>query len=189
MTGFNPFENRLCRDIRNRLSEAFLKTLETHTLAPLERSLTHLKNAAVEPAQTTYIRHRLDAYSRVLNQPASALNHIYTTARLLWDADLFFECHEWLEPFWLDSEKPQKKVIQALIRAAGFYVLLEGGQEKGAGKMAAKAAALISDTRSQIPPGLKPDLLLEKMRTQDPCPPVLGIKLYTRPLTNNLNPY
>lgn len=174
MKGFDPFSSRQCRDIRNQLSQGFLSTLETHSLSPLQQAVTKITANRPEPVQQEYMASRIDAYTHVLFQPASVLNHVYTTARLLWDAALFFECHEWLEPAWLKAKGGEKKALQGLIRAAAFYVLMEGDRVEGAVKTAQKAVALIRSHQGFIPKGFHPQLLADCLETRDPSPPRLS---------------
>ena len=174
MNGFDPFGSRKCRDIRNRLSQGFLTTLETHSLSPLQQAVTDIDTQDPAPVQREYVTGRVRAYTHILVQPASALNHVFTTARLLWNAALFFECHEWLEPAWMAAEGGEKKALQGLIRAAAFYVLLEGGRVGGASKTAQKAVGLIQAHKAFIPQGLHTDLILARLETRDPRPPHLA---------------
>jgi len=53
---------------------------------------------------------------------AQALGQLIECARAAWDAGLFFEVHELLEPTWLREEGPRKTALQGLILAgAGLY--------------------------------------------------------------------
>ena len=168
--GFAPFENQLCRDIRNCLSKSFLEALVENRMDPVRKTALALKEKTLAPWHVDYIDNRLARYQTVLTQLKSDPG-IFTTACLIWDQSLFFECHEWMEPFWIRAKGDEKKLIQALIRAAGTYVLLEAKRTSGAKKSAEKALAFLRMNRSAIPPFFKPDLLIAALNNIDSPPP------------------
>lgn len=53
-------------------------------------------------------------------------------ARAAWDAGLFFEVHEILEPVWLEERGPGRDLLQALIMAGAALHHLSGGNRAGA---------------------------------------------------------
>jgi len=129
----------------------------------------------IEPYCQEYIYSRLKRYEKVLTL---AKNHdfkdVFRVALHIWDEGLFFEVHEYLEYHWLRSSGNSKKVLQAMIRAAGTYVHLEQGNMKGAGKMSSKAIDALEAGREFLPAYLNLDLLLSKLRNLDPQPPKLS---------------
>jgi len=168
--GFAPFENRLCRNIRNLLSNSFLEALEKEHMDPVRKTALALKGKTLAPWHIDYIDNRLARYQIILAQLKSS-PEIFTTACLIWDQSLFFECHEWLELFWVQAKGNEKKLIQALIRAAATYVLLEAGRTSGAKKSAEKALAFLRVNRSAIPPIFKPDRLISALNCLEFPPP------------------
>lgn len=174
--GFAPFKNRLCRDIRNLLSNSFLEALGKERMDPVCKTALALKEKTLDPWHINYIDNRLARYQIVLTQ----LNpgpEIYTTACRIWDQSLFFECHEWLEPFWMKAKGNEKKLIQALIRAAATYVLLEAKRTSGAKKSAEKALAFLRVNRSAIPPIFKPDSLISALNhLESPAPKFMSTR-------------
>jgi uncharacterized protein len=68
----------------------------------------------------------------------------------IWNARLFFECHEYLEPMWLEAAGNRREAIKGLIQAAGVFVHLERGQRVPAIRMAAKALELIGEHRNEL---------------------------------------
>ncbi|MCG8567472.1 MAG: DUF309 domain-containing protein [Desulfobacterales bacterium] len=174
MTRFDPFEDRSCREIRNQLSQGFLKALECRELFPLEQARKALaEQGAPAPFQLAWMDERMARYHWVLSRPLTALDTPLATAALLWDAQLFYECHEWLEEIWLDLKGEEKKAVQGLIRAAGAYVFVQAHRMETAQKTARKAHALIRDHREWIPAVFQPRLLMEKLDPLDPSPPCL----------------
>ena len=131
----------------------------------------------VEPSIHRYIHDRLNRYRTVMNQIRSAQlqrHETFLIALLLWDQELFFEVHEWLESKWHDSEGTEKMIFQALIRAAGVYVHLEHGRTAGARKMASKAVASLTRNKAFVPSCFNRKLLIDKLKALDPVPPKLG---------------
>jgi hypothetical protein len=86
---------------------------------------------------------------RPLAAAEPALDDALRAAADLFDARLFFEVHEWLEPHWVRAEGPEREALQGLIQVAvGFQHLananLEGARmllEEGAAKLRGKRLA------------------------------------------------
>ncbi len=171
---FDPFENRISRDIRNQLSERFLFALRELTPDPIEKAGKALKTTAPDPDHINYINDRTSRYNMVLNQLKAIKSKTgqqadpFETARLLWNRDLFFECHEWLESFWVKASGSEKKIIQGLIRAAGAFVLLEAGRQPAAETSAQKAIALIQDYGNELPASFDLQQLIKALATLSP---------------------
>lgn len=168
---FAPFENRLCRDIRNDLAKSFLTAIQERCMAPVDSTILALKQQELAPWHLDYIDNRLTRYQTVLSHLESTPTDIFTTACLLWDQALFFECHEWLEPFWIQAQGNEKKLIQALIRSAGTYALLEAGRNTGAKKSAEKALAFLTANTSLIPGIFASTRLIDALKSLDSPPP------------------
>ncbi len=173
MNRFDPFENRKCRDIRNALSRGFLRSLAQHDLTFLIQDHRAVSRD-LEPFHHQWIQGRMVRYQWVLSQPVTALDQGMVTATLLWDARLFYECHEWLEEIWLDLEGEEKKAVQGLIRAAGAYVFVEARRPETARKTAVKALALLRDHQGAVPPIFQPQKLMGALDPLDPTPPCLN---------------
>jgi hypothetical protein len=170
---FAPFENRLCRDIRNHLAISFLEALEDGTMAPVNQTILTLKQQKLAPFHLAYIDNRLARYQTVLAHVKFNSADPFTTAVLIWDQALFFECHEWLEPFWMQSEGREKKMIQALIRSAGTYALLEAGRNTGAKTTADKALAFLTTNTAIIPDIFASTRLISALKSLESPPPRL----------------
>lgn len=128
----------------------------------------------VEPFQKEYIQDRLGRYEKVLKSVQDQrFDDVCNIALHLWDEELFYEVHEYLEFHWKKAGGNEKKLLQAMIRAAGTYIHLGHGNLKGAGKMAHKAIETLTANRGMIPESLDLDLLLVKLRNLDPIPPKL----------------
>jgi hypothetical protein len=63
---FDPFNNRLCRNVRNALSEGFKEVLDQRDMHPVQRIAGFFLDDTQPPGVDAYINHRLAAYDRVL---------------------------------------------------------------------------------------------------------------------------
>jgi predicted metal-dependent hydrolase len=175
MVRFDPFNNRLCRNVRNALSEAFKKALDQEDMQPVERVAGFLRDDRLPVYVSTYIDHRMTAYRSVLNTVAARQLHApLDIAFVIWDRRLFFETHEYLETYWMAAEGDERKLFQAIIRAAGAYVHLEQGNLTGAKRISAKAVAVLAAHQDWLAPYTEPGVLLDKLRSLDPEPPQLS---------------
>ncbi len=162
---FDPFENRVSRDIRNQLSEQFLIALTSKEWEPVDNFSNQLKKQAPDQAHIDFIDNRMTSYHNVFNQAGKTPLENLQLARLLWDHKLYFECHEWLEEIWLEAEGNFKKAIQGLIRMAGAHVLHEAGRLEPAKSSAQKAIKLILDHKNSFPEAFDADELLKELST------------------------
>ncbi len=171
---FDPFRDRLSRDIRNDLSEALMTSIEGNDIKPVEDVASHFLSRDPAPIYIGYIKNRLDLYKQALKIiEFQHINDAFTRGLVLWDLELFFEVHEILEHAWLKATGPEKLILQAMIRAAGVYIHLEYGNRKGARKMAAKAIAGFQANLQSVPTELDIEILLRKLHILDPVPPKL----------------
>ncbi len=170
---FDPFQDRLSRDIRNDLSESLLHCLKENRLSAAREIADRYLTNNPAPPYVAYINDRMERYGRSLALIAEGPADVLWQGLVLWDLGLFFEVHEILEHAWLHSQGTEKALLQAMIRAAGFYIKLEYGFSVGAAKMAAKALPVIEDNRQRLAAYIDPDRLIEALRTHDPKPPLL----------------
>lgn len=172
---FDPFNLRKCRDVRNDLSKSFMLSLRQQDLQPVheiaKKYLTHNCELYIKK----YIQLRLQKYEKVLSSVGHEFtnNEIYTKAIHLWNEELFFEFHEYLEGRWFRENGLQKEILQAMIRAAGTYIHLEHGNQKGAKTMAQKSVECLEKYRNCVELSFDTDLLITKLRRLDPVPPKL----------------
>ncbi|MCG6909730.1 MAG: DUF309 domain-containing protein [Deltaproteobacteria bacterium] len=172
---FDPFNDRLCRDVRNALSEGFVDALNAGDIRPVNDAVHQLAPQELPPHVRVYIEDRAGRYAEVLEQVAAkglSLDDTLEIARLVWNRALFFEFHEWLEPAWKTAVGMQKTMLQALIRSAGLFVLLESGRERGAARTLPKVVAKLNACRNHLPAFVDVDRLIEKMTSFDGLPPI-----------------
>ncbi|MBC8316904.1 MAG: DUF309 domain-containing protein [Desulfobulbaceae bacterium] len=171
---FDPFQYRLCRNIRNELSESLMEAIKQKDLAPSSAVVKKYDPKGTEHCISSYLHARIRRYSNIIKEIQSSnipSDDTYVITLLLWNQELFFEVHEWLEPRWLKATGTEKNILQALIRAAGTYILLEYDRTAGAEKMAAKAAATLFEHKESIPPLFDIELLISRLQALDPVAP------------------
>ena len=139
---FDPFNNRLARDIRNDLSRSFLQALAAKDVSAFQRCGADFLQLNLEPGYAGYVRERLAKYVEayeIIEQ--RELKEVLQQAATFWDLELYFEMHELLEPAWKDAVGDRRRALQGLIRAAGMKIHAENYNMKAAATMGAKARA------------------------------------------------
>jgi hypothetical protein len=139
--------------IRNRLTEIILAALED---AGARRELAELARADagapgwLEKDERDYLhlaRERAQSASRALaDRPAERIRlraDALDAAAALFDAHLYFEVHELLEPYWRDARGVDRETLQGLIQAAVGYQHLANGNVAG-------ARALLEEGRARL---------------------------------------
>ncbi len=175
MPDFDPFNDRLARDIRNALSEAMVSNLPTLDLTPAQQCAARFTAEKLSVSHRAYIEERLLRYQRVyatLQQRAE--DDPFRQAMVLWDTRLFFEVHEVMENLWKKSTGQEKSAFQAMFRAAGTYVHLEQGNENVARSMGDKAIAGLSACGHLLPVSIDLEALLNALANLELPPPTLG---------------
>lgn len=171
---FDPFEDRLSRDIRNGLSSVFMQTLEKEDMGPVKKAGETFLRMDIAHFYHEYIHDRLFRYEKCLQEIVKRRSgNVIFIALILWDQELFFEVHELLEEAWHKATGNNRKVLQGLIRAAGVYVHLPRGNTRGAEKMAAKARQALCEYRQDVPEFVNLDKLFHSLDTLDVHPPKL----------------
>jgi len=170
---FNPFTDRLSRDIRNGLSTALLRSIRQGTVEPAEECALRFLAATPERVYVEYIENRLRLYRRAVETIAGKIEDPFRRAFVLWDLELFFELHEVLEQEWYHAKGDTRLLMQALIRAAGVYIKREYEFEQAARKIAAKSLAVLEQQREVLAGYFPPEKLIEPLRAGSPVPPKL----------------
>lgn len=170
---FEPFQDRLSRDVRNALSRALALALAEGNPAPFETEAASLLSRELNRCYKDYIESRLNRYRQAFARIGPGDRDPFRQGLVLWDLQLFFEMHEVLEHAWYHAEGSRKAVLQAMIRAGGVYVKLEYGYTRQAAKIAAKALAVLEGNRDLLEEYFPPGDLLQALRTLAPHPPLL----------------
>ncbi len=160
---FQPFTDRLSRDIRNDLSESLVTAIKEDSLGPAENIGNQYLRKNLDPAYSSYIQKRLQCYARALKTLRGHTSDPLFQALVLWDEELFFEVHEVLEHAWLQADGEEKLFLQAMIRAAGVYVKIEAGYTAPAAKIAAKAIPVLKNNWNRLEQYTTPTKLIEAL--------------------------
>jgi hypothetical protein len=171
---FDPFNNRLSRDIRNTLSEAFMAALSRMEPSAYrdEADIWRAKNPS--PIYLEYIQDRLQRFDRVFEQiKANHLDEPLLQSLVIWNNGLFFEFHDHLEGIWKQAAGDDREALKGLIKAAGVYVHHEFNHQQALNSLSSKSYDLIRQYAHCLTFIKNLDALLQKLRTMDPDPPRL----------------
>nr|WP_320010816.1 DUF309 domain-containing protein [uncultured Desulfobulbus sp.] len=170
---FDPFTDRLSRDIRNHLSEAIIPCLRKMSLEPAREVADRFLALKPGPEQRQYIERRLVLFQQFLDLVARGSQDVLWQGFVLWDLGLHFEVHEVLEHAWHHSKGDEKSLLQAMIRAAGVYIKSDYGYNIPAAKLAAKALPVLEAQREKLSQYIDPERLYAAMRTHTSPAPLL----------------
>ena len=170
---FNPFEDRLSRDIRNELSEGLAIAVETGNADMLTETVKKIRQQPLSECYQTYLEDRYSKYKEALAAISAGIVDPIHRGLILWDLGLFFEMHEVLEHAWYTAQGAMKLTLQALVRAAGVYIKREHGYHDSAGRIAEKATPVLAENRALLAPYFDPDKLIKALLDPDSVPPRL----------------
>ncbi len=170
---FNPFEDRLSRDIRNELSEGLAVAVETGNADKLEDTMEKYRQQPLAECYRTYLDDRYCKYQVALAAISTVINDPIHRGLILWDLGLFFEVHEVLEHAWYTAEGAMKLTLQALVRAAGVYIKREYGFYDAAGRIAEKAVPVLAENRTLLVGFFDPDKMINALLDPNSVPPIL----------------
>ncbi len=173
---FDPFADRLARDIRNQLSEAFITSVRQMTTTPLTDGVGNLSADHLAEVYRSYITSQMVRYQNVLDQIHSkGLNEIWQQVVIIWNHQLFFEVHELLESLWQPSRGDRRQALKGLIQAAGVYVHLGRNHQKAAAGLAKRAIGHLEQCGDQLShlQGIRD--LIHKLHRLDRLPPHLNL--------------
>ena len=172
---FDPFNDRLSRDIRNTLSEAFMAALTRMEPSVYrdEADIWRAKNPS--EIYLEYIQDRLQRFDRVLAQiKANHLDEPLLQSLVIWNNGLFFEFHDHLEGIWKQASGDERQALKGLIKAAGVYIHNESNHPQAVKSLSTKSYNLIRQYAYRLTFIKNLDALLQKLRALDPEPPRLA---------------
>ncbi|MFW2367459.1 MAG: DUF309 domain-containing protein [Desulforhopalus sp.] len=176
---FNPFEDRLSRDLRNDLSKGFAAAIESGDNTKLLETVAYYRGIHIDDCYSEYLEDRYEHYQQALKTIQNDKNKIDDTihqALVLWDHELFFEVHEVLEHSWYSAEGQLKLTLQALIRAAGVYIKREYGFSDAAARIGAKAIPVLTANSKFLDQYFEVEKLTTALQSEDPPPKLLSQK-------------
>jgi hypothetical protein len=171
---FDPFNNRLSRDIRNTLSEAFIDALSRMDPSAYrdEADIWRAKNPS--EIYLEYIQNRLQSYDQVFKQiKADHLVDPLLQCLVIWNNRLFFEFHDHLEGIWKLATGDKRQALKGLIKAAGVYIHNEYGRREAVKSISIKSHNLIRQYSHCLTFIKNLDVLAQKLKTLDFVPPRL----------------
>lgn len=170
---FDPFRDRVSRDIRNTLSEAFVAAWSgngedyTEVAAALRKRYQH-------PVYRTYIDQRMADYRAALEDRRElAAPGLLDEMVVLWNRQLFFEVHELLEGHWHVARGARREVLQALIQTAAVFVHRQAGREAAAEQLGRRVSLRLEALRPHLGTIANLDELSRALATPASRPPSL----------------
>jgi len=161
---FDPFANRLARDIRNELSSAFVRALEEADSSPFEEVAAEYIKLDLAPHYRNYIEERTERYQEVLSEiKENQLTDPYAQTMVLWNKGLLFEVHERLEAFWKEESAETQQAIKGIIKAVAAHVHMRYGHTDAALRLARKAAASLRSHGKALPASFKTEVVLKSL--------------------------
>ena len=143
---FDPFNDRLSRDIRNSLSDAFVDALFRKQKSLYREAAENWQSTKPAEVYRNYIQNRLLRYDRVFEQiQANQVDDSRLQFIVIWNNELFFEVHDHLERVWSQAAGDQRQALKGLIKAAGVYIHMEHNRQKAAASLSVKAVDLIRE--------------------------------------------
>jgi uncharacterized protein len=172
---FDPFNDRVSRDIRNSLSTALVGELSDDGRPGVQDTARQWLLKAGDTAYQTYIHHCMETYNRVLKEVQSVgVTDPRLQAVVLWNSKLFFEVHELLETVWLSTAGNERKALRGLIQAAGVFVHRGRNHHKAAQGLARRAMKSLEAASPYL--GFIEDLapLIASLKDTTAKPPILN---------------
>jgi hypothetical protein len=171
---FDPFNDRLSRDIRNTLSEAFVDALARREQTAYREAAE--KWRATNPAEIylIYIQNRLQRYDHIFEKIISQrIDDARLQLLVIWNSELFFEVHDYLERLWNRETGDNRQALKGLIKAAGVYIHMEHKHHQAVKSLSVKSLNLIRQHSHCLTFITNLEVLTEKLKTLDPVPPRL----------------
>jgi hypothetical protein len=120
---FDPFVSRRARDIRNGLSEAIIRSLDTNDAEYFRRVGEDLLTSGLASSYHNYVSDRLMRYEQAFSEVQQLdPNGAFTQAIVLWNQGLFFEAHERWETVFHEATGEKRMAIKELIKAFSSYL-------------------------------------------------------------------
>jgi hypothetical protein len=170
---FNPFVDRLSRDLRNDLSEGLAVAILSGTTDKLTAIVATYRQQPLAQCYRTYLDQRCSRYEEALSAIRTGITDPIHRGLILWDLGLFFEVHEILEHAWYTAEGAMKQTLQALIRAAGVYIKREYGFNDAAARIAEKALPVLEENRALLAGYCDPNRLISALQHPEAGAPTL----------------
>ena len=171
---FDPFNDRLSRDIRNTLSEAFIDALAQMAPSGYQAVAEKWLAEKLAAGYVNYIQDRLHHYDLVLEKIITTrLDDALLQSLALWNKGLFFEFHDHLERLWHQNTGDEHQALKGLIKAAGVYIHMEHNRQEVVKSLSTKSLNLIRRYSHCLTFITNLNVLTEKIKNLDPVSPKL----------------
>ncbi len=102
----------------------------------------------LSPDEIDYVADRVERYMRVLSsvpwqEDSPTMDRDLQTAAAMFDAGLYFECHDFLESLWRSAPRGEREFLKALIWACVAMYHLERGNRRGARNYIGRSTAAL----------------------------------------------
>jgi hypothetical protein len=146
---FDPFRDRVARDIRNALAVAFVAAWDGD--GDYRPTAARLRRRHPGAVYRDYIDRRLAAY-RAASADRRALDapDLLDAMVVLWNRALFFEVHELLEHHWHEARGEWREALKTLIQAAAVFVHREAGRISAAVSLGRRVSARLAAPGPQL---------------------------------------
>lgn len=172
---FDPFNDRLARDIRNALSEAFVDALTKLDQSEYQAVARKWIAGNLPDVYAGYIKDRLERYARVFGEiNTNGISDAKIQMLVIWNHGLFFEVHDHLERLWQQADGDEHQALKGLIQAAGVYIHLKLNRRQAAERLAMKSSARMQKYAHCLTFIDNLNLLIDKLQRLDILPPVLN---------------
>ena len=171
---FDPFNDRLSRDIRNTLSETFVDALARRKPSEYRAIAEKWLTEKLAAGYVNYIQDRLHRYDLVLEKIlASRLDDALLQSLVLWNYGLFFEFHDHLERIWQQATGDEHEALKGLIKAAGVYIHMEHNRQEAVKSLSIKSLNLLRRYSYRLTFITNLDVLIKRLENSDPVSPKL----------------
>ncbi len=173
---FDPFNQRLSRDIRNSLTDAFMTSLKQKNAGCYLDLSQRWLNKDLASVYKDYIQDRVLRYGRAFQRiQQEQIDNARIQAVILWNDGLFFEVHDILEDIWHKKQGNERQAVKGLIKAAGVYVHLESDRLNSAERLALKSVRLLKEYEKELGFISNLNVLISALENCDPVPPTLKL--------------
>jgi hypothetical protein len=171
---FDPFNDRLSRDIRNTISEAFIDALSRMEPSAYRHEADIWLAKTPPEIYLEYIQDRLRRYDLVFDQVKSdQLLDPLLQGLVIWNHRLFFEFHDHIEGIWKLAAGDERQALKGLIKAAGVYIHAEFDHQQAVESLSVKSRNLIRQYSHCLTFITNLDILAHKLKTPGPVAPRL----------------
>jgi uncharacterized protein len=174
MEFFDPFRDRMSRDIRNSLTSAFVSEITGKDPGAVCEITKFWLSITLKPVYLNYIEEMKSRYAQALEMiHGTGCADIRLQAVLLWNSGLFFEMHELLEMLFTKTAGLERIALKGLIQAAGVYVHANRANQTAAKGLALRARNHLMAGKKHLRFITNLDQLIENLKDPTQAPIML----------------